>query len=263
LIAGKTDFRPNEPVFLVCGKAKEIGTQRMQSMQSIIDIIYGLMRDSLTFAYYNEDDCILSLLFQKPTEINELSYEKYKEIIKGDLESVQNTCKEKLNREISFVTSNHFMYLQSIHDEYKSITQALYSILKDPSLNDLMILMSVDEYIQNAPDSYNTQLIISRINKFIEDNVSRDLSLTKIARAVYFNASYLSRFYKQNTGINILEYISELKVEKAKELLANPDLKINKISAQTGFDSPSYFTAFFRKYAGQSPKQYRDSLCIK
>lgn len=83
------------------------------------------------------------------------------------------------------------------------------------------------------------------------------MSLTVISEKVHINPSYLSRYYKQITGRNLIEYIQSTKLAAAIAILANPQLKLNEIAAKLGFDSPSYFTTFFKKMTGTSPQEFR------
>ncbi len=106
----------------------------------------------------------------------------------------------------------------------------------------------------------NTATSISYIQQYINNNMKEDLSLARLAEKVYFNPSYLSRIFKQVTGINILSYINDIRVGKAKELLRDSSLKIHEIAAAVGYDSPSYFTQFFKRIVKISPQEYRDSL---
>jgi len=101
-------------------------------------------------------------------------------------------------------------------------------------------------------------LLIERIHRFVDGNLGGDLSLARIAEEVYFNPSYLSRYYKQLTGSNLSEYINHAKAEAAGEMLENPKLKIGEVALRLGYESPSYFTAFFRKMTGMSPQEFRD-----
>lgn len=100
--------------------------------------------------------------------------------------------------------------------------------------------------------------ILERIHTYVSRNVGGDLSLARIAKEVFFNPSYLSRYYKEHTGRNLSDFIVQEKVNKARVLLADPELKIQEIALRLGFESPSYFTAFFRKTAGMNPQDYRD-----
>jgi len=77
---------------------------------------------------------------------------------------------------------------------------------------------------------------------------------------VHVNASYLSRVFKQETGSNIKDYIWELRLKRACELLRRPDIRINEIGMQLGFQTPSYFSYFFKKGTGKTPREYRDGL---
>ncbi|QHW31899.1 response regulator [Paenibacillus rhizovicinus] len=102
-------------------------------------------------------------------------------------------------------------------------------------------------------------LLCERIHRFIHENLGGDLSLARIAESVFFNPSYLSRCYKQLTGRNLSEYINAAKTEAAVAMLAETPLKISEIALRLGFESPSYFTAFFRKMKEVSPQEYRDT----
>lgn len=109
-------------------------------------------------------------------------------------------------------------------------------------------------------ESHSTQAIIRRINRYIDDNVeSYDLSLATLARISGFNPSYLSRFYRQNTGIKISDQIEKAKLQHAKKLIAQGEL-VKKVAERTGFASPSAFILFFKRNTGITPKQYFEDL---
>lgn len=104
---------------------------------------------------------------------------------------------------------------------------------------------------------------IQHIEQYIHEHLAEDLSLVRLGELVHFNPSYLSRLFKQITGVNVLTYIHEARVNRAKQLLSNHELKIHEISAAVGYDSPAYFTQFFKKAARMSPQEYRDSPANK
>ncbi|MCQ6558401.1 response regulator [Paenibacillus mendelii] len=107
-----------------------------------------------------------------------------------------------------------------------------------------------------------TERIVERINRYIREGISGDLSLTALAELVFLNPAYLSVLYKQTTGQNISEYIISVRLEKAKELLQDSQYKIHEVAAAIGFDNAGYFTRFFRKNAGIGPQEYRDQAGI-
>ena len=100
---------------------------------------------------------------------------------------------------------------------------------------------------------------IKRINRYIEDNVENyDLSLTALARMTGFNPSYLSRFYRINTGKKLSDQIDEAKLQHAKKLIAQGEL-VKNVAERTGFASPSAFILFFKRNTGVTPRQYFES----
>lgn len=114
--------------------------------------------------------------------------------------------------------------------------------------------------IRREQHANSENLLIERIHRFIEDHLGGDLSLARIAEVVFFNPSYLSRFYKQKTGRNLIEYINATKAEAAAGMLKELQLKVNEIALKLGFESPSYFTAFFKKTMGMTPQDYREAF---
>lgn len=100
--------------------------------------------------------------------------------------------------------------------------------------------------------------VIIKINRYIEQNLAGDLSLTQIGEQVGHNPSYLSRLYKQITGEGLSEAITTARLAKAKELLSSTPLKIHEVSAAVGFISPPYFYRFFKKATHLTPQEYRE-----
>ncbi|WP_309119248.1 helix-turn-helix domain-containing protein [Paenibacillus sp.] len=101
---------------------------------------------------------------------------------------------------------------------------------------------------------------VLRVQKYISEHLSEDISLVKLGELTHFNPSYLSRLFKQVTGINISDLIQQARIDKAKELLGRTGMKIQDVSAAVGFDSPAYFAKFFKKSTQMTPQEYRDSF---
>lgn len=98
---------------------------------------------------------------------------------------------------------------------------------------------------------------IRQVNEYIRENIHTDFSLTTIAEIVHFNPSYLSRTYKHETGKNIMDYIQEVRMEHAKQLLSNSHFKINDIAGKIGIEA-AYFSKVFKKFTGLTPQEYRE-----
>jgi two-component system response regulator YesN len=101
---------------------------------------------------------------------------------------------------------------------------------------------------------------VSKIKKYIQEHLSEDLSLGRLSEIVYFNPSYLSRLFKNVTGVNLIDYITESKIELVKKKLEDPHIKIHDVASAIGIESAAYFARFFKKNSGITPQEYRDSF---
>src|SRR5207244_1371837 len=101
---------------------------------------------------------------------------------------------------------------------------------------------------------------IWKARKFIEQHSAEELSLTRVAKAVNISASYLSEKFKKVTGVNFVDYVARARIEKARALLEDVDLRISEIAFAVGFQSLSQFNRVFRKLLRESPTEYRASL---
>lgn len=95
------------------------------------------------------------------------------------------------------------------------------------------------------------------VKEYINENYTRDISLTDIAASVYLTPSYVSELFKNQTGMTIRDYIAHLRVARAKELLKDPRVKLYDVGTMIGIESSSYFTRLFKKQTGMTPSEYR------
>jgi len=101
---------------------------------------------------------------------------------------------------------------------------------------------------------------IARAKQFIQEHQSEDLSLGLVAKAVNMSVFYFCKMFKKTIGLNFTDYVSRVRVEKAKNLLLNRNLRISEIAYEVGFQSLTHFNRIFKKVAGQSPTDYRGRL---
>jgi YesN/AraC family two-component response regulator len=102
--------------------------------------------------------------------------------------------------------------------------------------------------------------VISRAKQFIQEHQGEDLSLGQVAKAVNTSTFYFCKMFKKATGVNFTDYLSRVRIEKAKNLLLNPNLRISEIAYEVGFQSLTHFNRVFKKIVGQSPTEYRGHL---
>ncbi len=94
--------------------------------------------------------------------------------------------------------------------------------------------------------------------RFIDANYQTDLSLNAIAEDVYMSVPYLSRLFKEYTNKNFLEYLTEIRMERARELLLYSNKKVNDIALSIGYNNVQSFIRAFKKHFLVPPREYRN-----
>lgn len=102
--------------------------------------------------------------------------------------------------------------------------------------------------------------LIAQAKAFIEDNYHKDISLDDVSRIVDISPYYFSKLFKEEAGENFIEYLTNIRIEKAKKLLQNRDLSIKNICVDTGYIDPNYFSRIFKKQVGVTPTEYRERV---
>jgi AraC-like DNA-binding protein len=102
--------------------------------------------------------------------------------------------------------------------------------------------------------------VITRAKDYIQTHQSEDLRLSQVAKAVNASTFYFCKTFKKVTGINFTDYLSRVRIEKSKNLLLNPNLRVSEIAYDVGFQSLTHFNRTFKKILGQSPSDYREQL---
>jgi AraC-like DNA-binding protein len=101
---------------------------------------------------------------------------------------------------------------------------------------------------------------VSRARRHIDQKFREELSLPDVARVVNMSANYFSEKFKEATGLNFVEYVARTRIEKARNLLLNPNQRISEVAFEVGFQSLSQFNRAFKKIVGQSPSEFRAGL---
>ncbi|ADU28756.1 response regulator [Evansella cellulosilytica] len=98
------------------------------------------------------------------------------------------------------------------------------------------------------------------MKRYILEHSHEDISLDKLAKKVGLSPIYMSKLFKEKLGVNYIDFLTECRIEKAKQLLKRPDKSIKEITFDVGYHEPNYFSKVFKKMCGVSPKEYRKSI---
>ncbi|HEU6449133.1 MAG TPA: helix-turn-helix domain-containing protein [Verrucomicrobiae bacterium] len=101
---------------------------------------------------------------------------------------------------------------------------------------------------------------ITKAREYIHEHSSEELTLADVARSINTSTFYFCKLFKRVTGIHFTEYVSRVRIERSKNLLLNPNLRISEIAFEVGFQSLTHFNRMFKKILGQSPTAYRTQL---
>lgn len=161
--------------------------------------------------------------------------------------NIMNTCFVKQMKEE--------MELENMEDTLLHVIEDNNYELFASMLEDFLDMILLPDMEENAFASGKET--IKAIYNYIESNYYEEITLNNLAKKYHMESSYLSKLFKKETGNNLIYFISEKRVEKAKEMMRNGNLTLTEIAFSVGYDDYNYFNKVFRKMVGISPRDYR------
>ncbi|WP_163195159.1 response regulator [Clostridium thermarum] len=148
-----------------------------------------------------------------------------------------------LEDEASFLKN----YYECIEECYS--IQQVFGLLSDLILKEVNNIISMKKQADTKP--------IRQAKQYIHQNYSSPLTLEEVSGMVGFNPTYFSYIFKKETGLGFLEYLSTVRINKAKDLLTETDYSISEISEEVGYMDLKHFSKLFKKMVGLNPSEYR------
>lgn len=213
---------------------------------------------------------------EKSDESEQMIFKIYNRLRIGDSNGVAylvNSYLDSLHsqkKSLDFIKSQVFEILvnaQNILREIssknkESCSQEFYSVISSISDETMLGSYAVETLEKITAEiqeirSHRGNPIISKVIKYLDENISEDLSLELAAKVAGVNPFYLSKLFREETGDTFVNYISEKRLDKAKELLANSDLSVKEITAEIGYNDQNYLSKLFKARFGISPTDFR------
>ncbi len=199
-----------------------------------------------------------------------------------DMESADNRLKElfdfmlesKINS-IGFVqrvsTEIVTMISRLVYDMGGSLEEALGNGFNPVlEIRKLETLASFSEYIHtviskvicymDSKRSAKARNLIGKALEYIQENLNNDISVEEVSSVIGISNNYFSLLFKQESGTNFIDYLTTQRIQMAKKLLRNKNLKIYEICEMIGYHDAKYFSQVFKKETGLTPNDYRNSL---
>ncbi|MGG4343959.1 response regulator [Paenibacillus lautus] len=122
------------------------------------------------------------------------------------------------------------------------------------------IVKKIMQHLVEACSSNRTlHRTVQSVLKLIKEKYNTNLTLEAVAREAYISNTYLSSLFKQELGVNFLDYLHQYRIEKSKNLLQQ-DLKIYAVARLVGYQEERHFSSTFKKWTGVTPSQYKSSI---
>lgn len=167
---------------------------------------------------------------------------------------------EQILSKIGITREKPYIYINN-PNKLKSIYNEIYEIINREDVVSKMkcksLLYSLFATLAEETTHLNGNSHIDTALRYIHKHYCENISVNSISKVISLNSNYFSKLFKQNTGVNPNVYINSLRIDKAKFLLKNTDMKISDISKTVGFEDRYYFSRIFKKFENISPNDYR------
>lgn len=197
------------------------------------------------------------------------------EAAKTLVEKITQQARASMDEDLNHVRNIYFKLLMALYevsrernlihsldqDDEKYLWQEIAAFSTLEELSDYLTT-NLEEILDKSSSRGNASPLgrkIENIKAYIQQHFSeKELSVQSIADHVYLSHTYLCALFKKSTGCTVNEYITQVRMDRAKELLVNSDAKLYDIALQVGLTDPNYFCSVFKKHAGYTPSNYRE-----
>jgi two-component system, response regulator YesN len=146
--------------------------------------------------------------------------------------------------------------------------QAIYKACNIATLTDFE--KCITEYLDKIYSFFlenkqtRKQLLIQNAKQYMEDNYENpDLNLNMVASHIFINPTYLSALFKKEAGVSFVDFLTQIRIEKAKFYLAQENTKSYEAALKSGYQDPHYFSVCFKKQTGMSPSEYKKKIGLE
>nr|WP_239585641.1 response regulator [Lysinibacillus composti] len=204
-------------------------------------------------------------------QLNELTilrnWEKVKKACDENFETYKSICLDPETVKLNVITmvETIMISLQSNSNLFSS-SWGKNSIDYKEKVNRILFFKDLKEWFYQGIEDLEqnrvlfmggmNQVVIQAVS-FIETNYFKEITLDDLSAEVGLSQSYLSTIFKKVTGKSFIEYLNDLRIEKAKQLLNTSNLKVFEVANKVGFNDPKYFSKQFKRITGISPNAYK------
>jgi len=134
-------------------------------------------------------------------------------------------------------------------------TEALSSLLQDTAVN---VSLKVNSF-----NNKSIRVILRKAVDYVNEHFAQPITLNEVACHTFVTTFYISRMFKKELGTSFVDYLNNMRIEKAKELLKDVKYKSYEVAGLVGIPDPHYFSKLFKKHCGMTPSEYRETLEVR
>lgn len=267
---------PDKPVFLVAGMMdgweEEMGeAERMLLIYACQNIAAEYLKptclqlsfslEAYKLAWFIQPEALLAGEEQDAQQ-EQRAWQHLKTRVYSIMETVQQTCMKLLKHPVSFVIAREPCGWEQIGTRLRGLSDLLGPYTGH---GREMLIQDSDKPLSTyeSNDGEYTDRLIPFIQHHVAANLAGDLSLTALATLVHHSPTYLSRLYKRTTGIMLSDYITQERMKKARELLAETGMKIQEVATTAGYEGASQFNRSFKRIYQMTPQEYRERAIME
>lgn len=227
-------YQPKQHVFVVGHKPEEVSLEAVRDAEVLESISADIKYKDMTRLW--QDFLLLKQRYCKEKQFSEM-YVKFvfSGIVKEIFQAMPSVGEKELSR-----TVDRLYRCRTIREVLR---------ITEKCIRDL------EKVQQENNGGFRRE--VAQVKNYICHNYDQNLSVEMLAEQVYLSAGYLSAVFKEETGMNLNRFIREVRMNKAKEMLGDTNMKITQIAKAVGFSNTSYFCRSFREFFGNSPESCR------
>lgn len=248
-VARKRAFVRNAPQMFYGEETERIPEKLLAEAAKLVESSANMQRVQLmgTERLGELEKSMYQLFFE--TRNGRIAPEMFADCVKAFLEDLEKTYRNVIGEDVQCLKA------------CKSVWNENCIAIYEEKFMDAIV--EIHEKIHSRFDeNKNTQKMKLAV-EYIEENYAGDLNMAVVSNYISMNYSLFSYSFKQYTGSNFVNYLKDIRMKKAKELLAETDMKIIEISQKVGYDNEKHFMKLFKADCGVSPSEYRKNMTKK
>lgn len=190
-------------------------------------------------------------------------FRKLELIFENDSNKIELIIKKGMS-EIYSTIGHHYPWFEKYHNlvELKDMDFSGKQDIKDLKDQVISSIMRLVSALKKFIFCNNGNFLVRRACVFILEHIDEKISVKCLAEKLFVSKTHLSETFKQKTGLALIEYITQMKIERAQKLIIDNQLMIYQIIDMLGYEDINYFNKIFKKYTGLSPTQFKKMISV-